>query len=81
MYENIAQEFRIHKLPPVWSGTLILLLALACVLPVFSQSDAARLQGVITDQTQALVPAAKVKVTELATNRVLETETAPDSGA
>jgi hypothetical protein len=49
-------------------------------LSMFAQSDAARLQGVITDQTSALVPGAKVKATEVSTNRVQET-TSGETGA
>src|SRR6516164_8613166 len=56
------------------SGILLCLIAIfACAIPALAQTDAARLQGVITDQSNALVPGAKVKVTDLATNRVLQT--------
>jgi hypothetical protein len=49
--------------------------------PLLAQSDAARLQGVVTDQSGALVPGAKVKVTSVTTDRVLETSSAPDAGS
>jgi len=65
-------------LPP---GILCLAFVAAYTPPTFAQSDAARLQGIITDQTSALVPGAKVKVTAVATNRVLETTTGGDTGA
>ena len=42
-------------------------------MPAWAQSEAARLQGVVTDSTGALVPGAKVKVTDAGTNRALET--------
>jgi hypothetical protein len=48
---------------------------------VWAQSDAARLQGVITDATGAIVPDATVKVTDLATNRVLQTSSGTTTGA
>jgi hypothetical protein len=53
----------------------------AVTRPMLAQSDAARLQGTNTDQSGALVPESKVKVTEVSTNRVLETTSAPDTGA
>jgi outer membrane receptor protein involved in Fe transport len=46
-----------------------------------AQSSAARLQGVITDATGALVPGAAVKVTDLNTNRVLQTVSGASTGA
>jgi len=48
---------------------------------VGAQSDAARLQGVVTDTTGALVPDAEVKVTDVATNRVQQTMSDAGSGA
>jgi hypothetical protein len=63
------------------SSLCSLMLVVTCVTSMFAQSDSARLQGIITDQSSALVPGAKVKVTELSTNRVLETTTAADIGA
>jgi hypothetical protein len=50
-------------------------------VPLFAQSDAARLQGVVTDSSGSLVPGAKVKVTAVATDRVLETTSAPETGS
>ena len=66
-----------------FSSGIVLCLVLVFVgaLPLLAQSDAARLQGVVTDPTNALVPDAKVRVTDVATNRLLETTTAPGTGA
>ena len=69
---------KLHKLI---AGLAFLMLIGAGVGTTFAQSDSARLQGVITDQSGALVPGGKVTVTDTSTNRVLETETAPDTGA
>jgi hypothetical protein len=73
------KEFRMRKffLP----GIICLAFIAADAPPTFAQSDAARLQGIITDQTNALVPGAKVKVTAVATNRILETTSGADTGA
>lgn len=49
--------------------------------PAWSQSSAARLQGVVTDPSGALVPDAAVKVTDLGTNRRLQTTTDGATGA
>ena len=65
----------------VSAGIITLILIAIGVSPMFAQSDAARLQGIITDQTSALVPGAKVQVTDTSTNRILETMSAPDNGA
>ena len=70
-----------QKLRTVSAGIITLILIATGISPMFAQSDAARLQGIITDQSSALVPGAKVQVTDLSTNRVLETTSAPDSGA
>ena len=70
-----------HKLRTVSAGIITLILIATGISPMFAQSDAARLQGIITDQSSALVPGAKVQVTDLSTNRILETTSAPDSGA
>jgi hypothetical protein len=70
-----------HKLRTVSAGIITLILIATGISPMFAQSDAARLQGIITDQSGALVPGAKVQVTDASTNRVLETASAPDSGA
>jgi hypothetical protein len=48
---------------------------------IWAQSDAARLQGVLTDSSGAVVPDASVKVTDPATNRVLQTSSGATSGA
>src|SRR5215471_20761411 len=63
------------------AAALFGLLLIAAGSPIFAQSDAARLQGLVTDQSNALVPGAKVTVTDESTNRVLETKSADDSGA
>ena len=70
-----------QKLRTVSAGIITLILIATGISPMFAQSDAARLQGIVTDQSSALVPGAKVQVTDLSTNRVLETTSAPDSGA
>lgn len=44
-------------------GVMCMTFIIAGSQPVFAQSDAARLQGIITNQTWALVPGAKVKIT------------------
>jgi hypothetical protein len=59
---------------------MCLIAIFACAIPALAQSDAARLQGVITDQSNALVPDAKVKVTDLATNRILQTSSDATTG-
>ena len=81
-FQNISfKEFRMRKgrAALVTVGSLLLIAAGTCTM--FAQSDAARLQGIITDQTSALVPGAKVQVTDISTNRIMETTSAPDSGA
>jgi len=65
-------------------GTLACLLGILLLVtahPARAQSEAARLQGVITDSTGAVVPDATVKVTEQSTNRVLQTSTGASTGA
>lgn len=62
-------------------GVFWLIFIVAGVASMFAQSDSARLQGIITDQSGAVVPGAKVQVTETSTNRVLTTASAPDTGA
>ncbi|HLK67483.1 MAG TPA: carboxypeptidase regulatory-like domain-containing protein [Bryobacteraceae bacterium] len=63
------------------TGVLCALVLAFSALPVRAQSDAARLQGVVSDQSGAVVPGAKVKVTEVATGRVLEATTGAGTGA
>lgn len=58
-----------------------LMFFLAGPAPLLAQSDAARLQGLVTDSTQAIVPGATVKVTSVATGRVLQATTGSDSGS
>jgi len=71
-----------RKLSRFSSGIVwCLVLAFFSALPLPAQSDAARLQGVVTDPTNALVPDAKVRVTDVATSRFLETASAPGTGA
>jgi hypothetical protein len=63
------------------SAVIIALMLIAGgMCPLFSQSDAARLQGIITDQSSALVLGAKIQVTDVSTSRTLET-TSADNGA
>ena len=62
------------------------ILCLVCLIllqitPAGAQTEAARMQGVVTDSTGALVPGAKVKVTDVGTNRVLEATTGGTTGA
>ncbi len=59
-------------------GALVFLLV---SLPVWAQSSAARLQGVVSDPSGAVVPGATVKVTDLGTNRELQTTTGDGTGA
>jgi len=47
----------------------------------FAQSDSARLQGVVTDSSGAIVPGASVNVHDVATNRVQKTASGETSGA
>ncbi len=44
-------------------------------LTSIAQTESARIQGTVSDQTGAAVPGATVKVTETATNRVVEVQT------
>ena len=53
-----------QKLRTVSAGIITLILIATGISPMFAQSDAARLQGIITDQSSALVPGAKVQVTD-----------------
>jgi hypothetical protein len=46
----------------------------------WSQADTGRVQGTVLDPTGAVVPNATVKITNDATNRVLETTSAADTG-
>ncbi|HTP85543.1 MAG TPA: TonB-dependent receptor [Bryobacteraceae bacterium] len=65
----------------VWLCACCAVLLLVGVIPASAQSDAARLQGVITDPSGALVPDAAVKVTSATTGRVLDTSTDAATGA
>ena len=64
-------------------GALLCVAALLLVgaLPAFAQSDTARLQGVVTDSTGALVPDATVKVTNAGTNQFQQANTDAGTGA
>lgn len=56
----------------------ILMVALAVigfVFPIIAQTESARIQGTVTDQSGSAVPGATVTITELATNRVVKVET------
>ena len=59
---------------------LLALLFLLPRIPVLAQTETGRVQGIVTDSSGAFVPGAGVKVTDLATNRTLETTTS-DLGA
>ncbi len=48
---------------------------LSVALTTLAQTESARIQGTVTDQTGASVPGATVKITETATNRVVEVQT------
>lgn len=67
------------------SGRSVLLWMLSVFLAVthgvWAQSDSARLQGVVTDPSGAVVPSAAIQVTETATNRVLRTSSGDANGA
>ena len=52
---------------------------LLLVSPIFAQTESARLQGTVTDQSGAALPGATVTVTDIATNRVVTTQ-ANESG-
>jgi hypothetical protein len=56
-------------------------LGLLLASQAFAQSDSARLQGVVTDSSGAIVPGASVIVQDVATNRVQKTNTGEASGA
>lgn len=62
-----------QKVCGFWTGLVCLFALLAGAFPAHGQSDAARLQGIITDQSDAVVPDAKITVTDMATNRALDT--------
>lgn len=51
--------------------TLVLLLC-GCMSPLFAQIDRGTIRGVVTDQTGAVIPGAKVRVTQVATNSTIE---------
>lgn len=63
-----------------------LICALSCALgviftnPALAQSDTARLQGTVLDQSGAVVPGAAVKVTNKSTNFTEKTTTDNTSG-
>jgi hypothetical protein len=54
---------------------VVAIAVLSLALASMAQTESARLQGTVTDQTGASVPGATVKITELATNRVVEVQT------
>jgi hypothetical protein len=56
-------------------------LGLLLASQAFPQSDSARLQGVVTDSSGAIVPGASVNVHDVATNRVQKTTTGEANGA
>ncbi len=58
----------------------VLCMVLACAFPARAQSEA-RLQGIVTDASGAIVEGATVKVTQMDTNRSLTTTTATGRGA
>lgn len=54
------------------------LVMLCLVIPTFAQTESARIQGTIGDQSNAAVAGATIKVVEKATNRELQVQTAED---
>lgn len=57
---------------------LALTAALLFAIPAFSQVDTGAVRGTVTDPTGALIPAAKVTLTNEGTGLILSTETAKD---
>ncbi|HEX8457854.1 MAG TPA: TonB-dependent receptor [Pyrinomonadaceae bacterium] len=64
----------------VWANRLALCVAflLLSALPLLAQTEAARLQGNVTDPNGAVVAGATVTVTDVGTNRVVTTKTDED---
>jgi hypothetical protein len=54
---------------------MIAVAVIGFVFPVIAQTESARIQGTVTDQSGSAVPGATVTITELATNRVVKVET------
>ncbi len=48
---------------------------LGLVFPIIAQTESARIQGTVIDQSGSAVPGAAVTITELATNRVVKVQT------
>jgi hypothetical protein len=57
------------------AGAIVCALLLTSHFPALAQSENARLQGIVTDASGAVVPDAAVKIASSATNSVLETNT------
>jgi hypothetical protein len=70
---------QMRKAKRLLAGLSWLMVIVAAARPMLAQSEPARLQGTITDQSGTLVPEAKVKPTEVSTNRVLESPS-PETG-
>jgi Carboxypeptidase regulatory-like domain/TonB dependent receptor/TonB-dependent Receptor Plug Domain len=59
----------------------ILILAIAVlglVFPIIAQTESARVQGTVTDQSGGAIAGANVKITEISTNRVTNVQTGED---
>ncbi len=54
---------------------MIAVTVIGFVFPIIAQTESARIQGTVTDQSGSAVPGATVTITELATNRVVKVET------
>ena len=72
---------KVHHTFKLLGSRLALCAALLLLLvpPIFAQTESARLQGTVTDQSGAALPGATVTVTDIATNRVVTTQ-ANESG-
>ena len=79
MRKSNATEWR-HL---TWFGTslrVLWLIALLCaaIVPLQSQIDRGTIEGLVTDQTGAVVPDAKVQIIQTATNSTLDLATNPE---
>ncbi len=68
-------SLRMHARSTGASRTLALLLLCLALMPLHAQIDRGTIQGVVTDATGAVIPGAKVKITQIATNSTLDFST------
>ncbi len=54
---------------------MLTIVVFGLVSPMFAQTESARIQGTVTDQSGAVLAGANVTITELATNRALNVQT------